>query len=89
MGKPGGEGKGQYKPPPSRHRSTMGWKVAWVWVGGLRVIAHGFLIAGKCCCMRSIKIATKNEMATLGRKIAPAPQRRVGGLRRAMFYFTA
>jgi hypothetical protein len=51
-GKPGGEGEGQYMPPPHRHRSTMGLKVAWPWAGLLRRVPTVFCIADKCSGMR-------------------------------------
>jgi hypothetical protein len=40
-GKPGGEGEGQYMPPPFRHRSTMSVKVERPWAGLLHYAPHG------------------------------------------------
>jgi hypothetical protein len=50
-GKPGGEGEGQYRPPPHHHRSTRGLKVARPWAGRLGLRPHGACIAGKGCDM--------------------------------------
>jgi hypothetical protein len=43
-GKPGGEGEGQFKPPPCRHRRTMGLKVERVRVGIVRGAPHGVVL---------------------------------------------
>jgi hypothetical protein len=42
-GKPGGEGEGQYKPPPHYRLSGPGMKVARPWAGLVRGVSHGGL----------------------------------------------
>jgi hypothetical protein len=53
-GKPGGEGEGQYMPPPHRHRSTHSLKVTRPWAGIVRWVPHGAYSSGKCYGMRGI-----------------------------------